>query len=58
MLSHQIPPILILGPELKTRPDNACGTHAIPSETSNEKTAEPEGDRWEDEDWGSLEVNL
>ncbi|KAA0709551.1 N-terminal kinase-like protein SCY1-like protein 1 [Triplophysa tibetana] len=44
-----------IGPELKTQPDSTCGTHAIPSETSNEKTAEPEGDRWEDEDWGSLE---
>lgn len=42
-------------PELKTQPDNACGTHAIPSETSNEETAVPEGDRWDDEDWGSLE---
>ncbi|XP_042594720.1 LOW QUALITY PROTEIN: N-terminal kinase-like protein [Cyprinus carpio] len=27
----------------------------IQSETSNEETVQPEGDRWDDEDWGSLE---
>uniref|UniRef100_A0A9R1SJ60 N-terminal kinase-like protein n=2 Tax=Cyprinus carpio TaxID=7962 RepID=A0A9R1SJ60_CYPCA len=26
------------------------------SYTSNEETVQPEGDRWDDEDWGSLEV--
>uniref|UniRef100_A0A8C1AHJ1 N-terminal kinase-like protein n=1 Tax=Cyprinus carpio carpio TaxID=630221 RepID=A0A8C1AHJ1_CYPCA len=31
---------------------------AAPSrETSNEETVEPDKDRWDDEDWGSLEVN-
>lgn len=47
----------LLGPELKTQLESASGAHAIPSETSNKETAEPEGDRWDDEDWGSLEVN-
>uniref|UniRef100_A0A672TBK1 N-terminal kinase-like protein n=1 Tax=Sinocyclocheilus grahami TaxID=75366 RepID=A0A672TBK1_SINGR len=29
----------------------------VQSETSNEETVEPDGDRWDDEDWGSIEVN-
>ncbi|XP_059377722.1 N-terminal kinase-like protein isoform X1 [Carassius carassius] len=31
------------------------GARHVQSETSNEETVEPEGDRWDDEDWGSLE---
>uniref|UniRef100_A0A672TFC2 N-terminal kinase-like protein n=1 Tax=Sinocyclocheilus grahami TaxID=75366 RepID=A0A672TFC2_SINGR len=27
----------------------------VQSETSNEETVEPDGDRWDDEDWGSIE---
>ncbi|XP_059371928.1 N-terminal kinase-like protein [Carassius carassius] len=40
------------GPEIKVQTSGACG---IQSETSNEETVEPDGDRSEDEDWGSLE---
>ncbi len=32
------------------------GEHVIQSETSNEETVKPDGDRWDEEDWGSLEV--
>ncbi len=32
------------------------GEHVIQSETSNEETVNPDGDRWDEEDWGSLEV--
>ncbi|XP_051505126.1 N-terminal kinase-like protein isoform X1 [Myxocyprinus asiaticus] len=39
-------------PETRTQTSSARG---IQSEMSNEETAEPDGDRWEDEDWGSLE---
>ncbi|XP_016087741.1 N-terminal kinase-like protein [Sinocyclocheilus grahami] len=28
---------------------------SVQSETSNEETVEPDGDRWDDEDWGSIE---
>uniref|UniRef100_A0A672TBK8 N-terminal kinase-like protein n=1 Tax=Sinocyclocheilus grahami TaxID=75366 RepID=A0A672TBK8_SINGR len=31
--------------------------YGVQSETSNEETVEPDGDRWDDEDWGSIEVN-
>uniref|UniRef100_A0A671KVW2 N-terminal kinase-like protein n=1 Tax=Sinocyclocheilus anshuiensis TaxID=1608454 RepID=A0A671KVW2_9TELE len=31
------------------------GARGVQSETSNEETVEPDGDRWDDEDWGSLE---
>uniref|UniRef100_A0A8C1TZ07 N-terminal kinase-like protein n=1 Tax=Cyprinus carpio TaxID=7962 RepID=A0A8C1TZ07_CYPCA len=39
--------------------DKSCLiSKAVPSrETSNEETVEPDKDRWDDEDWGSLEVN-
>ncbi|KAK2891001.1 hypothetical protein Q8A67_013644 [Cirrhinus molitorella] len=40
------------GPEVRAQTSSARG---IQSETSNEETVEPEGDRWDDEDWGSLE---
>uniref|UniRef100_A0A8C2HTV8 N-terminal kinase-like protein n=1 Tax=Cyprinus carpio TaxID=7962 RepID=A0A8C2HTV8_CYPCA len=33
------------------------GSRGVQSETSNEETVEPDKDRWDDEDWGSLEVN-
>ncbi|XP_051944932.1 N-terminal kinase-like protein [Xyrauchen texanus] len=39
-------------PEMSAQSSSA---HRIQSETSNEETAEPDGERWEDEDWGSLE---
>uniref|UniRef100_A0A672TD27 N-terminal kinase-like protein n=1 Tax=Sinocyclocheilus grahami TaxID=75366 RepID=A0A672TD27_SINGR len=29
--------------------------YGVQSETSNEETVEPDGDRWDDEDWGSIE---
>uniref|UniRef100_A0A8C1K6X7 N-terminal kinase-like protein n=1 Tax=Cyprinus carpio TaxID=7962 RepID=A0A8C1K6X7_CYPCA len=32
-------------------------SRGVQSETSNEETVEPDKDRWDDEDWGSLEVN-
>uniref|UniRef100_A0A673NKG2 N-terminal kinase-like protein n=1 Tax=Sinocyclocheilus rhinocerous TaxID=307959 RepID=A0A673NKG2_9TELE len=32
-------------------------TNTANKETSNEETVEPDGDRWDDEDWGNLEVN-
>ncbi|KTG01712.1 hypothetical protein cypCar_00018722 [Cyprinus carpio] len=41
------------GPEMRAQTSGARG---IQSETSNEETVQPEGDRWDDEDWGSLEV--
>uniref|UniRef100_A0A8C1YTB1 N-terminal kinase-like protein n=1 Tax=Cyprinus carpio TaxID=7962 RepID=A0A8C1YTB1_CYPCA len=31
------------------------GSRGVQSETSNEETVEPDKDRWDDEDWGSLE---
>uniref|UniRef100_A0A671R5J3 N-terminal kinase-like protein n=1 Tax=Sinocyclocheilus anshuiensis TaxID=1608454 RepID=A0A671R5J3_9TELE len=41
------------GPEMRAQTSGARG---IQSETSNEETVEPDRDRWDDEDWGSLEV--
>lgn len=38
---------------MRAQTSSAC---SIQSETSNEETVEPVGDRWDDEDWGSLEV--
>uniref|UniRef100_A0A8C1KBT0 N-terminal kinase-like protein n=1 Tax=Cyprinus carpio TaxID=7962 RepID=A0A8C1KBT0_CYPCA len=38
-------------------PQPAAGPAAPSRETSNEETVEPDKDRWDDEDWGSLEVN-
>lgn len=43
------------GPELKPQPSSARGALDIQSETSNEETTEADVDRWDDEDWGSLE---
>lgn len=50
--SHQLP-LFLLGPEMRAQTSNA---RRIQSETSNEESVEPDGDRWDDEDWGSLEV--
>uniref|UniRef100_A0A8C1AHI3 N-terminal kinase-like protein n=1 Tax=Cyprinus carpio carpio TaxID=630221 RepID=A0A8C1AHI3_CYPCA len=36
-------------------PQPAAGPAAPSRETSNEETVEPDKDRWDDEDWGSLE---
>lgn len=52
LLSHELP-LFLLGPEMRTQTSSA---RRIQSETSNEETVEPDGDRWDDEDWGSLEV--
>uniref|UniRef100_A0A673H204 N-terminal kinase-like protein n=1 Tax=Sinocyclocheilus rhinocerous TaxID=307959 RepID=A0A673H204_9TELE len=41
------------GPEMRAQTSGARG---IQSETSTEETVEPDRDRWDDEDWGSLEV--
>lgn len=52
LLSHQLP-LFLLGPEMRAQMSGARG---IQSETSNEETVKPDGDRLDDEDWGSLEV--
>lgn len=52
LLSHQLP-LFLLGPEMGAQ---TSGARVIQSETSNEETVKPDGDRWDDEDWGSLEV--
>ncbi|XP_050983596.1 N-terminal kinase-like protein [Labeo rohita] len=41
------------GPEMRAQTSGARRVQS--NETSNEETVEPEGDRWDDEDWGSLE---
>uniref|UniRef100_A0A8C1TN60 N-terminal kinase-like protein n=1 Tax=Cyprinus carpio TaxID=7962 RepID=A0A8C1TN60_CYPCA len=44
------------GPAPTNTATQTSGARGIQSETSNEETVQPEGDRWDDEDWGSLEV--